>query len=97
VRHPVWMKWDRELTDEEGETIYIESKRLNVPVRSGDQFARFDECAILDFLRFLGVRVELRDEYVTLLAQKFRSFWIAGQSTYDEAWSRIREALAKPG
>lgn len=40
----------------------------NDPVRPGDEFGRFDECAVLDFLRALGVGVDLRDGYVRVLA-----------------------------
>lgn len=81
VRDPVWMSTCDELTDEESNARWADQKRLNAPARPGDEFRRFDECAALDFLRFLGVRVELRDRYVTLPAPEFRSFWIAGQNT----------------
>lgn len=37
---------------------------MGVPARPGDEFRRFDECAVLDFLRMLGVRVGLQDEYL---------------------------------
>jgi hypothetical protein len=49
-------------------------QRLNVPAREGDEFRRFDECAVLDFLRLLGVRVEMQDGYVTLLAPTWKCF-----------------------
>jgi hypothetical protein len=59
---------------------------LNVPARPGDEFKRFDECAVLDFLRILNVRVELQDRYesgrklphryVTFFAPIHRTFWI---------------------
>jgi len=61
VRNPALESWD-------------EHKRLNVPARRGDEFRRFDECAVLDFLRFLGIAVELRNHHVTLLAPEFRNF-----------------------
>lgn len=48
--------------------------RLDVPARPGDEFSRFDSCTVLDFLRLLGVQVELRDHYVTLLAPIWRTF-----------------------
>jgi hypothetical protein len=38
----------------------------DVPARPGDQFRRFDECAVLDFLRMLGLRVGLQDGRVRL-------------------------------
>jgi hypothetical protein len=31
---------------------------------------------VLDFLRLLGVRVEVRDGYVTWLANRWRSFYV---------------------
>ena len=34
----------------------------NRPARTGDEFSRGDECAVVDFLRMLGVGVELRDD-----------------------------------
>jgi hypothetical protein len=91
VRDPEWMSTQGQLTDDEYGARHAEQKQLDVPVRPGDEFGRFDECAVLDFLRFLGVRVELRDHYVTLLAQEFRSFWIAGQNTYADWWSQYQE------
>jgi len=46
--------------------------------RAGDEFTRGDECAVVDFLRMLGVGVELRDyggrRYVTPLALPYRAF-----------------------
>jgi hypothetical protein len=46
---------------------------MDVPARPGDQNRRFNGCAVLDFLRMLGVRVEVVDGYVTLQSQVFRS------------------------
>jgi hypothetical protein len=51
----------------------------NAPARSGDQFTRGAECAVLDFLQMLGVGIELRDygnqqRYVTPLAPHWRAF-----------------------
>lgn len=80
MRDPLWTKTDRELTTLEFEARSAEHRSLDVPVRAGDEFTRFDECAVLDFLRYLGVRVELRDHYVSLSAPVFRSFWISGQN-----------------
>jgi hypothetical protein len=45
---------------------------LNVPARAGDEFARFDECAVVDFLRMLGVQVKLRSGRITPPAPVFR-------------------------
>jgi hypothetical protein len=50
--------------------------RLDVPAQPSDVYSRFDECAVLDFLRQLGIRVEIRDGYVTFLAREWRSFFI---------------------
>lgn len=82
VRNPVWLKNDRELTVDEMNALRAEQRRLDIPVRPGDEFTRFAECAVLDFLRYLGVRVDLRDHCVTFLAPIFRSFWISGQNTW---------------
>ena len=60
VRDPCTMKCEREATQEESAIQWAERERLNVPVRPGDRFTRFAECAVVDFLRFLCVRVELR-------------------------------------
>jgi hypothetical protein len=46
---------------------------MDVPARLGDEFRRFDECAVLDFLRMLGVATEIRDHCVRLKAPLFRS------------------------
>jgi hypothetical protein len=81
VRDPLWMRTHGELTDDEHEARWAEHRRLDVPARPGDEFTRFSECAVLDFLRFLGVRIELRDSYATVLAKKFRSFWVGDWRT----------------
>ncbi len=52
----------------------LESERLNVPANEGDEFTRFSECAVLDFLRFLGLHIELRAHYVTPLAPLWHDF-----------------------
>jgi hypothetical protein len=48
------------------------------PARVGDEFTRGDECAVVDFLRMLGVGIELRDyggqRYVSPLAAPYRAF-----------------------
>ncbi len=53
-----------------------ERQRLNVPARQGDEFNRFDECSVLDFLRLLGLKVNMVDHYVTLATSIQRKFWI---------------------
>ena len=50
--------------------------RLDVPARPGDEFTRFHECAAVDFMRLLGVEVDLRDDYVTMLSPLWRAFRI---------------------
>lgn len=62
--------------------------RLDVRARPGDEFTRFDDCAILDFLRLLRVGVELRPmpqtpdrpmwRAVTLATPVVREFWLPG-------------------
>jgi hypothetical protein len=52
---------------------FVIPEGMNVPARPGDEFRRFDECAVLDFLRMLGVLVEIRDHKVHLKAPLFRS------------------------
>lgn len=68
VRNPVWEgdypeddRWERH-------------RQLNVPVRVGDEFPRFHECAAVDFLRYIGVSTELREGYVTWLSALHHSF-----------------------
>jgi len=51
----------------------------DAPARPGDQFTRGGECSVLDFLRLLGIGIELRDygnqqRYVTPLAPRWRAF-----------------------
>ncbi len=53
-----------------------ERLRLDVRARPGDEFTRFDECSVLDFLRLLGVEVSLVDHYVTLGSPVAKQFWI---------------------
>jgi hypothetical protein len=49
-------------------------RRRNAPARAGDEFPRFHEMAVLDFLRLIGVRVERRGAEAHLAAPLFRSF-----------------------
>jgi hypothetical protein len=46
---------------------------MNIPARPGDEFRRFDECAVLDFLRMLGVRAGLDDGHVRAQSPVYRS------------------------
>jgi hypothetical protein len=45
----------------------------DVPARPGDEYRRFDECAVFDFLRMLGVRVRIAEGYARLESPVFRS------------------------
>jgi hypothetical protein len=47
---------------------------LNVPVRSGDRFRRFDRGAVFDFMRALGVELRIDDEGEVRFGQLFRRF-----------------------
>jgi hypothetical protein len=53
---------------------FAELRRRNAPARAGDEFPRFHEMAVLDFLRLLGVRVERRGAEANVGAPLFRSF-----------------------
>ena len=53
-----------------------ERRRLDVPARPGDEFSRFDECSVLDFLRLLGLNVNMVNNRVTLATSVRRQFWI---------------------
>ena len=46
---------------------------MDVPARPGDEYRRFDECAVLDFLRMIGIPTEIRENDVRLKAPLFRS------------------------
>jgi hypothetical protein len=92
---------DEQMEEEENERRWQLHRDLDVPARQGDEFHRFDECAVLDFLRLLGVRVELQPcpDYphircVTLLPPRYRTFWISSQTTHRES---IPELEAKLG
>jgi hypothetical protein len=91
VRDPVWAKYeetgDKVADDNAHRARWADHNRLNVPVRPSDEFRRFDECGVLDFLRFLGIRVELVDHRVTFHAPKFASFWLSAHST-PRAWHK---------
>jgi hypothetical protein len=55
------------------------AREWNTVARAGDEFTRGDECAVVDFLRTLGVGIELRRHgddrrYVTPLAQPWKAF-----------------------
>jgi hypothetical protein len=54
----------------------IWEKKTDVPPRPGDEYTRFAECSVLNFLRMLGIMVAVRNRYVELDAPPYRSFWI---------------------
>jgi hypothetical protein len=49
-------------------------RRLNVRARPNDEFSRFEECAVLDFLRAVGLGIELKDGYARIRSELWRSF-----------------------
>lgn len=51
---------------------------MDVSARPGDEFRRFDECGVLDFLRMLGVDVVLQGGYVQVRSPVFRSAFNVG-------------------
>ena len=66
----------------------VESRAaLNVPPRPGDEFGLFEQCAILNFLCLLRIRVELSNHTVNFSGRPFQSFWIEGQNTHG-TWSK---------
>ncbi len=78
VRKPILMAGEKPLE-------YMERKKhLDVLPRPGDQYTRFDPCAVLNFLRVLGIQVEVRGNYVTLLTPEYRSFWVKYQQYRSE-------------
>ena len=50
--------------------------RLQGPVRPGDEFGRYDQCAVIDFVRMLGVSVNIVNRRVTLVSPIREQFWI---------------------
>lgn len=67
-----------------GTEDYLETmKRLDIRVQPQDEFTRFEECAILNFLRLLRVKVEVRSGMVTFLAPVWRTFWIEGRQHFE--------------
>lgn len=74
IQHPVHL--DDDASDDELLPWWNEYEKLDVLPRQGDEFSRWHECAILDFQRLLGIRVELRDHYVRYHVPLWRSFWI---------------------
>lgn len=69
-----------------------EEKRLNIRVQPQDEFCRFDECSILNFLRLLHVSVQLCDvteggytfSGVTFLSPLWKSFWVEGRRSFED-------------
>ena len=86
--------------DPDQDRQWAEYDRLNEPVRANDEFRRFDECAVLDFLRMLGVRVALRDHYVRLHSPEWRTFGsltTSGCTPPDTPFRLTEERLPQPG
>lgn len=53
----------------------LEFARLNVKARPGDEFTRFSECSVIDFLRLLRVPARLRNQCVEIDAPVMSEFW----------------------
>lgn len=76
------------LIPDENLSAYSERKAgLDIPPRPGDEYPRFHPSAVLNFLRMLGVRVEVRDGYVTPLSPKYQSFWVKYRQYHHEVKS----------
>ena len=78
--------WSDEDTTEED---YAAHRRLDVPARPGDEFRRFDGCALLDFWGLLGIAVDIRDDYVTAPTPIWRAFTIR---TFDKLKEQSAQA-----
>jgi hypothetical protein len=52
----------------------------NTKAWPGDEYNRFDECAVLDFLRMLGICVNVHNRSVQLASPCYRSVWRANWS-----------------
>lgn len=61
-----------------------EYKRLNIRVAPDDEFCRFDECAILNFLHLLKIGVKLQSGHVEFEAPIWKSFWIEGRQRFGD-------------
>lgn len=54
----------------------VQKPAPNVKAKPEDEFRRFDEFAVLDFLDSLGVPVSLQDGVVRVDSDIFKSFWL---------------------
>ena len=81
---------DRDLHERRAEWLATRA-RLDVKARPGDEFTRFDECAVLDFVRLLGVDVQLRPdpvhgyERVTLMTPARHRYWTPAEPSQRRA------------
>jgi hypothetical protein len=50
--------------------------KLNIPPRPSDEYSRFSELAVLNFLRLLGIRIGVVDKYVVPQTAIWREFWV---------------------
>jgi hypothetical protein len=106
VRYPAWEEWRNEKDWKQAYNRLREER--NVKARPEDTYLPFDECAVLDFLRYVGVNVELEYEWVTLVnverrigcvrfaAPVWRQFWVSGQNT-KELWKEKRRQRRQGG
>ena len=79
VRYPDWEDWRHEKDWKRLYNRLLEER--NVKARPEDAFLPFDLLGILDFLRYLGVGIELTDGWFAFTAPVWRSFWVSGQNT----------------
>lgn len=81
-------EWAEVKDSENARQLYSQLRNArNIKIQPDDEFLPFDECFVLDFLRYLGVRVELQNDYVTFLSSKWQTFWVSGQNTH-KAWKK---------
>jgi|GEM_PF-6378506 len=60
----------------------------DVMAQPNDEFSPFDSCFVLDFMRYLGVKVELQNNHITFLSSKRKTFWISERNTFEKKYPR---------
>lgn len=80
MQNPTGLRFAEGLSEEENDLEidrrWALRKRLNVPAKEGNQFGRFDECAVLDFLSLLGVSWEMKANHIDFPAPWHRTFHV---------------------
>lgn len=89
VRYPAWEEW-RHKEDWKGAYRDLIAQR-NVKARPDDECLPFNECAVLDFSRYLGLSAERRDGWISFAAPVWHTFWVSGQNTR-AAWNKKRHS-----